>query len=342
MIENKSAARNSPDTTHHYARVEWVEPDSIHVLESSHGFPLIQPNHDYRLTDLFEATDSQVLIDRFRNPGTDTSVTEVATHDEHGSRLTLMCTIIPDNGGTVCLWHVKKSAGQEGINILSMAAHDLRSPINSIIGLSNVMQVILHDQNPDLGELGKMVQLIKTTGNNAIDFTSDIMELSEMESAHYRLETEEVSANQFLAHFIDTHRLITLKKNLKVEVETTLQPEDTFMINQSKITRVMGNLLSNATKFSNPEGRIIFRLLKKNKKIILQIEDEGIGMSQKIIDTLFDKFGKSKRLGLEGEKSHGLGMSIVKQIMELHNGEIDISSEEGKGTTVNLIFKSKN
>ena len=341
MIEKRSAAEYSPDTTHHYARVDWVEPNSITVLESSQGFPLLKTKSTFRIEDLVHQDHIELVSNFYNSTSKGTTQVEFEIHDEIGKAIPVLCTNIHDETGLKSIWQIHESEKQNNFKVLSVAAHDLRSPINSIIGLANVMQVILRDEKPDLSELGKMIQLIKTTGNSAIDFTSDIMELSEMESGHYQLETKEVSANQFLAHFIDTHRLATLKKGLKVEIETQLQPEDTFMINESKVTRVLSNVLSNATKFSNQGGRIIFKIFKKNQNIVIQLIDEGIGMSQAIIDTLFDKFGKSKRLGLEGEKSHGLGMSIIKQIMELHGGEIDIESEEGKGTTVSLIFKIK-
>ena len=108
---------------------------------------------------------------------------------------------------------------------------------------------------------------------------------------------------------------------------------------EKKLIRVLDNLLSNAAKFSYPDSQIeIFVDEIPGNKLLVRIKDHGVGMSQDMIDEIFVKFGKAQRQGLEGEDSHGLGMSIVKQIMKLHGGDITIESEERVGTTINLFF----
>ena len=97
--------------------------------------------------------------------------------------------------------------------------------------------------------------------------------------------------------------------------------------------------MTNAVKFSPAESTIVIDLAENDHFVRVKIKDSGVGMPEQMINQLFVKFGKSQRRGLEGEVSHGLGMSIVKQIMDRHEGQVHIESEEGKGTEVTLNFK---
>jgi two-component system sensor histidine kinase VicK len=134
---------------------------------------------------------------------------------------------------------------------------------------------------------------------------------------------------------------LALKKNIKVKFECRiLEGSTTLAINESKITRVLDNIITNAIKFSEAGSNVIISLEKVEKKLAIIIKDTGVGMSEEVIKHLFVKPGKSQRDGLNGEKSHGLGLSIVKQIMELHKGAIAIESKEGIGTNVTLTFSS--
>ena len=245
------------------------------------------------------------------------------------------CISFRDNEQIKSLWTFDDSQGND---LLAAAAHDLRSPINSILGLTSVLHIMLKEENLDKKELSQIANLIKISCNNALDFTADLLELSEIESGNYHLHTEDISVNDFINNFISTNRLATLRKQISVQMTSSLPDEVTFCINRSKISRVLSNLLSNAVKFTPQGGKINLKVLKSDQGLEIHLIDHGIGMSKKIMDNLFVRFGQSKRSGLDGEVSHGLGMTIVKQIMELHHGEIQVTSKEDIGTTIKLIF----
>jgi two-component system sensor histidine kinase VicK len=107
-------------------------------------------------------------------------------------------------------------------------------------------------------------------------------------------------------------------------------------LNQNKFSRVLNNLLGNAIKFSHRKQQILVSADVQTERgtIIIKVQDSGIGIPEDLKSMIFDKFTKAGRKGTEGEKSLGLGMSIVKRIVELHNGRIWMESKENIGTTI--------
>jgi signal transduction histidine kinase len=109
-------------------------------------------------------------------------------------------------------------------------------------------------------------------------------------------------------------------------------------ISKTHIRRVIANLISNAFKFTPEKGRVDISSEVKNNTYLLYIEDTGVGIPDNLRDELFKPFSKAQRKGLNGERSTGLGTYIVKQIIALHNGTIQLESEEGKGTKVTIAL----
>jgi len=231
----------------------------------------------------------------------------------------------------------KEPTATKELHYLQHAAHDLKSPLNTILGMSNLLQHMLQDEPMDKKELAKIIDLVKSSCNQALDLTSDILEMAELESEHYQLPLQPIILHDFVRNYIYTHRLMLLKKRMHLQFEA-----DTYasiLMNQSKITRVLDNIISNAVKFSHHGSNIWIKVMGAGKEVHLSIRDEGIGMSKRMVTDLFERFKGNQRRGLDGEISHGLGMTIVKQIVDLHHGTIDVSSEEGVGTEIILKFK---
>ena len=113
-------------------------------------------------------------------------------------------------------------------------------------------------------------------------------------------------------------------------------------INEKEFVHVTHNLISNALKFTPHGGEIKVKTqLINGSRVLIEISDNGMGISQTLLPGVFDKFSKAGRKGLDGEKSTGLGMWIVKHIVKLHGGEITVKSEERKGTTFSILIPSR-
>lgn len=217
-------------------------------------------------------------------------------------------------------------------SILGIVAHDLRNPITAIIGLSDLLKV-----TPQ--ETEHYVSLINRSCNNALSIIVDLLDISELGNDTFKLDTDTTELNAFINDILVLENHNAINKNIKINFETNR--DDIFVrINHDKFTRVISNLISNAVKFSHSDSRIMISTLYNHNMVLIKVQDQGIGIPPVMQEVIFDKFTKAGRKGTAGEKSFGLGMSIVKQIVELHDGNIWLESEENKGTAVYIELKS--
>jgi signal transduction histidine kinase len=217
-------------------------------------------------------------------------------------------------------------------NILSIVAHDLRNPITAILGLSDLLMSSPPESN-------QYINLITRSCNNALSIIIDILDITELGNDNFTLETETTELNAFINDVLIDENHNATNKNITIHLDTNR--DDIFVrINHNKFKRVISNLISNAVKFSHNGNKININTLYLNKRVLIKVQDQGIGIPPIMQEIIFDKFTKAGRKGTAGEKSFGLGMSIVKQIVNLHEGSIWIESDEEKGTTVFIELKS--
>ena len=305
---------------------------TVEILESSYEVPWF----DSKVIDLRDYCRSQDLMKTSAHfKAIPQYPTDVSFSVRMQNDLVLIyCSSEYVKGDRLSTWMRFPQAGMPS-QYLQDAVHDMKSPVNAIIGMVNLMQHDLAGNGES--ELKTYLDLIRANAHQSVSLLNEVMELAEMENSNYVLDTEKVDVGNFVEVYLNTHRLLTLKKKIKVHFEKHIGLG--AEINTMKMTRVFDNIISNAVKFSEYNSNIYVDLVDQGKFIAILIKDEGIGMPEKIKKELFIRFGNAKRRGLEGENSNGLGMSIVKQIMDLHDGTIHIESEEGKGTEVVLQLK---
>lgn len=217
-------------------------------------------------------------------------------------------------------------------NILGIVAHDLRNPITAILGLTDLLRA-----KPDEGD--QYINLINRSCNNALSIIVDLLDITELGNDAYKLDTETVELNSLIKDLLVIENHNATNKSITIKLESNR--EDIFVrANVDKFSRVISNLISNAVKFSHNNSSILINTQYQNGIVLIKVADTGIGIPKQMQEVIFDKFTKAGRKGTAGEKSFGLGMSIVKQIVELHGGKIWLESEENKGTTVFVELKS--
>ena len=217
-------------------------------------------------------------------------------------------------------------------NILGIVAHDLRNPITAILGLSDLLVSSPPESN-------QYINLITRSCNNALSIIIDILDVTELGNDNFKLETETTELNAFINDVLIDENHNATNKNITIHLDTNR--DDIFVsIHHDKFKRVISNLISNAVKFSHNGNKININTQYLNKRVLIKVQDEGIGIPPIMQEIIFDKFTKAGRKGTAGEKSFGLGMSIVKQIVNLHEGSIWVESDEEKGTTVFIELKS--
>jgi two-component system sensor histidine kinase VicK len=211
---------------------------------------------------------------------------------------------------------------------INVAAHELRTPIQPILGLSQVIQDKMKGQ-----EYTEIVQLIEVINRNAKRLqrlTEDILDIARIESHSLMLRKEQFWLNDIILNIIEDYKKEKNEKNKKVKL--TYYWDEDFIIEADKgrISQVISNLLSNATKFMAEKGEISINVKRDNKakQIVVSIVDSGQGIHPEIFPRLFTKFATNSVVGT------GLGLYISKKIVEAHGGSLWAQNNaDGKGAT---------
>jgi two-component system sensor histidine kinase VicK len=173
--------------------------------------------------------------------------------------------------------------------------------------------------------------MIEGSCEKAYSIIKDLLLIGEIELGKQALEKQPTEMKGFIEPLLYPLQLHAKEKQITLHFESP--QEDVYVqINREKFLRVIENLVSNAIKFTQVGGQVWVGL-KKTKSVMLQVSDTGVGIPQPLQSSIFQKFTQAGRQGTEGEETTGLGLYIVKQIVELHRGKIWFESEENKGTT---------
>ncbi|SDD27526.1 Signal transduction histidine kinase [Mucilaginibacter pineti] len=218
-----------------------------------------------------------------------------------------------------------KVNGQEKDRIMRTVAHDLRNPISGIASLTTAMG---DDEYTD--DQKEMLNIIRETSFNSLELINEILEAAN--TATTTLNKEPVDINGLLNNSVELLRFKAAEKDQSISLDLLSDPLE-IMMSREKIWRVVGNLISNAIKFSPVGGYIFVKVIDLENEVQVSVKDNGIGIPDKLKHQVFNMFTDAKRPGTEGEKSFGLGLSICQQIIEKHNGRIWFESDTENGTT---------
>ena len=218
--------------------------------------------------------------------------------------------------------------------VLGMVAHDLRNPLAAVESTAMIMEMEEVDD-----ETQENINIIKESCVKARGIILDLLEAARNDDQN-TIETVQVDLNLFVRKIIDSWKIHNETRNV-ITFNSTYIPLY-VEINKEKFHRVMDNLISNALKFSKENDKVEIQLDKENKMAIVEIKDHGLGIPKDMLPHLFDRFSKAGRTGLRGEQSTGLGLSIVKQIVERHKGKIEVSSVENQGSTFTIKLPALN
>lgn len=224
-----------------------------------------------------------------------------------------------------------KTLDAEKNRLLGMVAHDLRGPIYNISGVVSLIEAGVGYEKMAADDV-HLIELIKKSCDNALDVINDLLEAARMDAVGIEITKAPENLNQLLQNAIALYQNQAQQKGIQIVVAPPTQ-EVILQVNKEKMSRAIGNLLSNAIKFSYPGDNIHIVLAQTNNSALISIADKGMGIPDSHKNILFDKFTRAKRDGTAGEKPIGLGMSIVKQIIEAHHGRLWFESEVNQGTT---------
>ncbi len=221
---------------------------------------------------------------------------------------------------------------------LGIAAHDLRNPLSSIRGMSQMLVEMELDQNTQTSFL----QSIYRVSEQMLILVDNLLDVAVIESGRFELKITEENISGLVGERIELMAKNAERKEIKLIAD--LQEVTDSLFDADRMRQVVDNLLSNAIKFSPPGSVVNVACGQADRILDITVTDQGPGIPSEDLDRLFDTFEKLSAQPTGGEKSTGLGLSIVKSIVDAHGGEIEVDSEVGRGTTfiVHLPVESAN
>ena len=216
------------------------------------------------------------------------------------------------------------------IQFTSDVSHELRTPITVILTQAEYGK----DSISSVEDAQKSFGIIEKEGQKMSKLVSQLLTLARMERGRQKLNIENINLSELLEIIIETQTLSAKTKNIKFV--TKIMPEIYANIDEMMIMRVFTNLISNAISYGKQNGTITVELFLQENRIVSKISDDGIGISEDKLDKIWLRFYQVDP-SKNGDNS-GLGLSMVKKIIELHKGKIFVESELGKGTTFTIIL----
>jgi two-component system sensor histidine kinase VicK len=258
-------------------------------------------------------------------------VTSILFRDNN---VTLGYTIVEDIDERKVLEATLKRQYDYQETIMHMVAHDLKSPLYNIQVASGLLKENLA-QLPALapetkGESLAFIRMISDTCDKAFATVQDLLLIGELEAGYRDLEKTDLKT--FIQSQLTALGVAAQTKGINLDFHYPEGPVYAS-VNPDKFTRALSNLLSNAVKFTRAGGQVTISLQNKGHRALLQVSDNGIGIPEHLQASIFQKFTRAIRLGTQGEATTGLGLYIVKQIVEKHKGKIWVESQENVGTT---------
>lgn len=235
--------------------------------------------------------------------------------------------------------YAAERASQAKTDFLSNMSHDIRTPMNAIVGLTTLMENEL-DQPERLAE---HLHKLESSGQLLLGIINDILDMSRIESGKATLNVEPMHLPQQLDQLSTMIRAQANEKAQTFTVSTHLRHEN-LLADPTRLNQVLMNILSNAVKYTPKGGHIRFEVeeLPRNEhyaKYQFTVQDDGIGMSEAYQKTLFDPFTREERSGTNKVQGTGLGMAITKNIVDLMGGSISVESATGKGTRFEVVLE---
>jgi two-component system sensor histidine kinase VicK len=247
-----------------------------------------------------------------------------------GKEMTHVAGIIEDESPRLKIIFNMQKINARKNSALEILSHDLRGPIGIIGNLATLIERKLpNKENEDIHELTDM---IKKICNRNVDMIQDLISQEATESTEIAVSKERLDVVWEIREVIENYQ--KSQENLSREFKLSHSDDQIYMEADSlKFMQIMNNLISNAIKFTHDNGIIQVDIKKKKHTILIIVKDNGIGIPKELQPMLFDKFSRASRVGINGEESVGLGMSIVKEMVELHDGKIWFKSKENIGST---------
>ena len=228
-----------------------------------------------------------------------------------------------------------EKASRAKSEFLAAMSHDLRTPLNAIIGFADIIS------HQHFGEVAAKYQEyandIQSSGHLLLSLVDEVLDLSAIEAGKKSLSKEEIEIDEIVE---DCRKVLETKaRNAGITLTTkVLRTDAALHADRGALKQILQNLISNAIKFTPTDGKVSLLALVSDGKAVFTIDDTGEGMASDEVRSLLEPFSKGQVDPYVAEDGWGLGLSIVKSLVELHDGELNIISNLGKGTTITVTL----
>jgi len=218
----------------------------------------------------------------------------------------------------------------------SIVAHDLKSPMNSLKMYSNL--IIHHIEKLDINEIKIVGEDLLKSVDNAISLTDNLITWAKLQMQQYSTQSEKIPVKDIVSNVLNVYDDIARQKEINVEYD--IEKDVSLVGDKNQIEFIVRNVVNNAIKFTPRGGTIRLKANTTSRnEVQISISDNGVGIPEVLKSILFKVPKKQSTMGTEGEKGTGLGLTLCYEFMQLNEGNIEVESEEGKGTTINLLLK---
>lgn len=236
-----------------------------------------------------------------------------------------------------------EAASRSKSEFLAAMSHELRTPLTCVIGMSSTLLRWSFGQLSD--KQRHYLKTIHDSGEHLLELINDILEISQLEAGNAVLNLQKISLIQMADQMLSKMSEEARDSEISLQRDFQLKPEEDQLIADSRrIQQIFYNLLSNAIKFTPAGGKVTVRVWRESHHMILQVEDTGVGISPEHRPLIFNKFQQLDSSYHRRYEGTGLGLALTKQLVELHGGWINVTSEVGFGSifTVGLPIKKFN
>ena len=233
-----------------------------------------------------------------------------------------------------------ESANRAKTDFLSTMSHDIRTPMNAIIGLTTIAEKNLGDQEAVRENLRK----IGLASNHLLTLINDILDISKVESGKLNLSPMTFSIVETVENLVNLSQPMIKEKNIHFSFRIDRMEKEYLHADQLRLNQIYINILSNAIKYTEPGGSVSVDLREEERekegcvKLIYRVSDTGIGMSPEFMEKMYEPFSRQTDSRVNSIQGTGLGLAITRQMVELMEGTIECESEVGKGTTFTITL----
>lgn len=233
---------------------------------------------------------------------------------------------------------LNQDARQIRFQFLSVLSHELKAPLHAIEGYVKMIQQ--RELGNELKDYNEIVERTLQRVQGMRNLILDLLDFTKIESGKPTQHIQEINLTEIVRTAIDTIQPYAIQKDVSISLDA---PEEVLlMADPEEMEIVLNNLLSNAVKYNKPQGSVHCRLHQEGKQIRLEVSDTGIGMDKEDIDKLFRDFVRIRNPKTRNISGSGLGLSIVKKILQLYEADISVKSEPDIGSTFIILFKHPN